>query len=56
MVMSAAERVDEVLDLGGGDGVERRAGFVHEEDLGFDGEGPGDAEALLLSTRELTAG
>src|SRR5689334_8463597 len=46
------EVVDQLLDLGGGDGVERGARLVHEEDLGIDREGPRDAEPLLLAARE----
>ena len=41
-------------------GVERRAGLVHEQHPGPDGQGPGDAQPLLLATRqgaaELAAG
>ncbi len=40
---------EEFLDPGGGDGVEGGAGFIHEQDAGFDGDGAGDAEALLLT-------
>ena len=36
----------------GGDRVERRARLVHEDDLGLHGDGPGDAEALLLAAGE----
>src|SRR5436853_2287465 len=35
------ELVDQCLDFGGGDRVERGAGLVHEDDLGRDGEGAG---------------
>ena len=49
------EVVHQVLDPGGGDRVERRAGLVHEDDLGLDGQGPGDAEPLLLAAREVEA-
>ena len=41
--------VDQLLDLQGGDGVEGRAGLVHEDHFGLHGHGPGDAEALLLA-------
>ena len=43
----------EVFDGDGGLGVERGAGFVHEEDFGLGGDGAGDAEALLLAAREI---
>src|SRR4029453_14720434 len=39
----------QVLDAGGGDGVERRARLVHEQHVGPGGDGPGDAEPLLLT-------
>jgi hypothetical protein len=42
----------QVLDAGGGDGVERRAGLVHQQHVGPSGDGAGDAEPLLLATRE----
>src|SRR3954453_4038315 len=41
---------DQVLDRQGGDRGERGAGLVHEEHLRLDGDGPGDAQALLLTT------
>ncbi len=44
--------VDKVLDFGGGDGIEGGAGFIHEEDVGLEGYGPGDAESLLLPAGE----
>ena len=47
--------VDQFLDRDRGDGVERGAGLVHEDDLGLDGDGPGDAEALLLAAGEAEA-
>ena len=46
----------DVLDLGRRDRVEARAGLVEEDDLGLEGQGPGDAEALLLAARELLPG
>src|SRR4029453_7215194 len=42
----------QVLDAGGGDGVERRARLVHEQHVGPGGDGPGDAEPLLLAAGE----
>ncbi len=47
-----AQFVDELLHPGGGDGIERRAGFVHEDHLRVDGDGAGDAQPLLLATGE----
>src|ERR687896_2095364 len=41
----------EVLDLPGGDRVERRAGLVHQDHVGLDREATRDAEALLLAAR-----
>ena len=49
IVKSLLELEDELLDLGRRDRVERRAGLVHQQDLGLDGEGAGDAEPLLLA-------
>jgi hypothetical protein len=49
---AGAEVEDEFLDFGGGDGVEGGAGLIHEEDLWLDGDGAGDAEALLLAAGE----
>ena len=48
--------VDQLLDLGGGDRVERRARLVHQDHFGADGDGPGDAQALLLAAGEAGAG
>ena len=39
----------------GGNGVECRAGFVQQQDFGFDGDAACDAQALLLTTREAGA-
>src|SRR5271157_4593185 len=50
------EVVHQVLNACRGDGVEGRARLVHENDLGFDGQGPGNAEPLLLAAGELEAG
>src|SRR6266404_1911213 len=50
------EIVDQLFDLGGGDGDERRARLVHQEDLRIHREGAGDAEALLLAAREAHPG
>ena len=50
------ELAHEVFDGQGGDGVKGGARLVHQQYLGFDGNGTGDAQSLLLSTREGTAG
>jgi hypothetical protein len=42
---------DQLLDLGRGDRVERRAGLVHQQHLGIGGDAAGDAQALLLAAR-----
>jgi hypothetical protein len=52
----ALELEDEVFNLRGGDGVERGGWLVHEENLGVDGEGAGDAHALLLAAGERGSG
>src|SRR4051794_39111276 len=49
------ELVDQVLDRGGGDRVERRARLVHQQHLRLDRDGPGDAQALLLTAGEAHA-
>ena len=49
------ELVDQVFDDGGGDGVEGAAGFVHQNDFGAHGNGAGNAQALLLATRQAGA-
>src|SRR6202035_1560165 len=41
--------LDQFLDLGGRDRIERRAGFVEQDHLGPHRDGAGDAEALLLA-------
>src|SRR5207249_11817237 len=50
------ELLDELLDPKGGRRVERRGRLVHQQHLWLDGQGPGDAEALLLSARQPRAG
>ena len=40
---------------GGRDRVEGRSRLVHQEHLGLDREGPGDAEPLLLAAGEVEA-
>src|SRR6266851_4912950 len=44
--------VDQLLDLGGRDRIERRARLVEQDDLGLDRHGAGNAEPLLLAARE----
>ena len=50
--VAAAKLVDQLLDLGGGDRIERRAGLVHQDHFGIDGDRAGDAQALLLAARQ----
>ncbi len=47
-----AQLHDQVLDHLGRLRVERRAGLVEQQHLGLGGEGPGDAEPLLLAAGE----
>jgi hypothetical protein len=47
--------VDQFLDLGGGDGVKRRTGLVHQDHFGIHGNGPGDAQPLLLAAGQAGA-
>ena len=47
--------IDQLLDLGGGDGVQRRAGFIHEDDFRIHGDGAGDAQPLLLTAGQAGA-
>ena len=46
------EFVDQLLDLGGGDRVERRARLVEQDDLRPHRDGAGDTQALLLAAGE----
>ncbi len=48
--------VDQLLDAGRGDGIERRAGLVHQDHFRIDGDGAGDAQALLLAAGQAGAG
>ena len=50
--VAAAKLVDQLLDLGGGDRIERRAGLVHQDDFGIDRDRAGDAQPLLLAARQ----
>ena len=46
--VAALQVLDQLLDPRGGDRVERGARLVHQDDFGADGDGAGDAQALLL--------
>src|SRR6478736_4277423 len=48
--------LDQFLDLGGRDRVERRAGLVEQDHLGPHRHGAGDAKPLLLAAGERQAG
>src|SRR5665648_547789 len=43
----------QILDAHRGDGIERRGGLVHQDDVGLDGDGAGYAEPLLLAAGEV---
>lgn len=47
------EFVDQILDFRGGNGVERRGRFVHQEHLRVRRDGSSNAESLLLPAREV---
>src|SRR6266446_9419562 len=47
--IAVLELEHELLDLGGGDGIEGGAGLVHQEHVRLDSDGPRDAQALLLA-------
>src|SRR5215467_5264057 len=49
------ELVDQLLDLGGRDRIERRAGLIEQDHLGFHRNGARDAQALLLAARQAQA-
>src|SRR5437588_3851752 len=44
--------VDQLLDLGGRDRIQRRGGFVEQQDLRAHGDRPGDTQTLLLTARQ----
>src|ERR1700677_3541920 len=46
----------QIFNLGGGDGVERRTGFVEQQHFRVDRQGPRDAQALLLSAGKRVSG
>jgi hypothetical protein len=52
----ALQLADEVLDGEGRDRVQRRAGLVHEQDLGLHRDGAGDAQPLLLAAGQTGTG
>ena len=47
--------VDQLLDLGGRDRIERRARLVEQDHLGPHRDGAGDAQALLLAAGQAEA-
>src|SRR5882724_10270341 len=47
--------LDQFLDLGGRNRIERRARLVEQDDLGAHGDGAGDAEPLLLAAGQAQA-
>ncbi len=49
----ALQAVQLDLEVGSHDRVHRPERLVHQQDVGVAGQGPGDAHALLLTTREL---
>ena len=49
------ESVHQIFDGAGGDRIERRGGFVHEDDVWFDGDGAGDAQPLGLAAGQAQA-
>ncbi len=55
IVKLVAQLVDQFLDLGGRDRIERRAGLVHQDDFRADGNGARDAQTLLLAARKTGA-
>src|SRR5262249_30246370 len=46
---------NQIFDLGSGDGIERGSRLVHEHNFWLDGEGPGNAQPLLLSSGKADA-
>ena len=51
----APQFVDQFLDLGGRDRIERRAGLVEQDHFRLDRHGAGDAQALLLAAGQAEA-
>ena len=50
------EFVDEILDRQGRDRVQGRAGLIHEDHRGFDRNGAGNAQTLLLAAGQRGTG
>src|SRR4030095_7035079 len=50
--IAPAKLLEQFLDLGVRDRVQRRAGLVHQNDFRIDGDGAGDAQPLLLAARQ----
>lgn len=50
--IAATQAHDEIFDHAGGKGIQRTAGFVHQQDFELQGQCPSDAEPLLLSPRQ----
>ena len=48
-VKLARKVLDQLLDLGRGQGIEGGTGLIHQQDFRLHGQGAGDAEALLLA-------
>src|SRR5439155_9613846 len=46
---------DQLLDLRGSDGIERRTRFIHQDHFGFHSERAGNTQSLLLATGETCA-
>ena len=53
MVTLVLEFVDQFLDAGGGDRIERRGGFVEQQDFRVGGQRARDAQALLLAAGQV---
>src|SRR5579883_856525 len=54
--VAIGQLVDQLFHFGGGNGVQCRAGLVHEQHFGLEGERAGHAEPLLLAAGEAGAG
>src|SRR3954451_9751682 len=54
--VAALQLADQVLDRQRRHRIERRAGLVHQQDVGLDRDRAGDAEPLLLTAGEAAAG
>src|SRR6185295_14603717 len=50
-----AQVIDQLLDLGGGNRIERRARLIHQDDLRLNRDGTRDAQALLLAAGQAGA-